>query len=115
VFGDGEQTRSFTYVDDAVRATLLAAERPEAIGEAINVGSGVEISIQEVARRVIAITESGSTLAYLPYESVYGANFEDTRRRVPDVSKARTHLGFECAVDLDTGITRTAQWWDHQE
>jgi UDP-glucose 4-epimerase len=111
VFGDGEQTRSFTYVEDAVRATLLAGERAEAVGESFNVGSAAEMSINDAATLVLRLTNSDSAIHHLRHAEVFGANFEDTRRRVPDVAKAERLLGFKARVDITEGLRRTAEWW----
>ena len=111
VFGDGEQTRSFTYVDDAVRATLRAGEHPSAIGETFNVGSATEISINAAAADVLRLTGSASVIHHLKHADVFGAHFEDTRRRVPDTAKAERLLGFTAQVDIVEGIRRTVDWW----
>ncbi|HXT37554.1 MAG TPA: NAD-dependent epimerase/dehydratase family protein [Chloroflexota bacterium] len=111
VFGDGEQTRSFTYVDDAVRATILAGARPTAVGEAFNVGSSAEMSINAAASAVLHLTNSPSAIHYLKHVDVFGGNFEDTRRRVPDIAKAERLLGFTARVDIVEGIRRTMDWW----
>lgn len=111
IFGDGTQSRSFTYVSDAVRATLLTGTRTEAIGEVFNVGSETEMSIADAAQLVLRLTGSNSTMVYADAQTVYGPHFEDTHRRVPNVSKADRLLGFRAAVDCADGITRTAQWW----
>ena len=111
VFGDGEQTRSFTYVADAVRATVLAGTHPAAIGEAFNVGSGAEMSINAAAAAVLRLTNSPSAIHYLKHVDVFGGNFEDTRRRVPDIAKAARLLGFTARVDIVEGIRRTVDWW----
>ncbi|HEY8284100.1 MAG TPA: NAD-dependent epimerase/dehydratase family protein [Chloroflexota bacterium] len=111
VFGDGEQTRSFTYVDDAVRATVLAGAHPAAVGEVFNVGSDVEMSINAAAAAVLRLTNSASAIHYLKHVDVFGGNFEDTRRRVPDIAKAERLLGFTARVDIVEGIRRTVDWW----
>ncbi len=111
VFGDGEQTRSFTYVDDAVRATMLAGTAPQAIGQTFNVGSAAEVTINEVATMVVRLTGSASPIHHLKHSDVFGPHFEDTRRRVPDVTKAERLLGFQAQVELVDGIRRTAAWW----
>lgn len=111
IFGDGLQTRSFTYVDDAVRATVLAGTRPEAVGEVFNVGSAGEISINDAASTVLRLTGSPSSIHYQEHKEVFGAQFEDTRRRVPDVTKIQRLLGFSARIDLEEGIRRTAHWW----
>jgi UDP-glucose 4-epimerase len=111
VYGDGLQSRSFTYVSDAVRATLLAGERQEALGEAFNIGSLNEITIIDAAKRVLALTGSASTIHYQEYKEVFGPRFEDTRRRVPDTRKASDVLGFKAKITLEDGIRQTANWW----
>lgn len=111
VFGDGEQRRSFTYVSDAVRATLLAGQSREALGEAFNVGSSVEISINDAAQRVLGLTGSKSIVHHQQHQEVFGPRFEDTRRRVPDVQKAERLLGFTAEVGINEGIKRTIDWW----
>jgi len=107
VHGDGLQTRCFTYVADAVDATVRAATLPSALGQAINVGGGHETSIADLARAVLAVTGSSSPVTLVPYGDAFGANFGDTRRRVPDVRKARDLLGWEAAVSLEDGLRHT--------
>jgi UDP-glucose 4-epimerase len=111
VYGDGMQTRSFTYVSDAVSATLLASELDGAVGEAFNVGSSREISIIDAAGQVLSLTGSRSEIQYQKYIDVFGPRFEDTRRRVPDVRKAAEVLGFNASVPLREGLAMTADWW----
>ena len=111
IYGDGRQSRSFTYVSDAVRATLLAGECEEALGEAFNVGSSGEISIIDAAGLVLSLTGSRSEVHHQQYEDVFGPRFEDTRRRVPDVRKAEKLLGFSADVPLREGIALTSDWW----
>ena len=110
VHGDGRQTRCFTYVTDTVAGTLLAGEMRAAEGEAFNLGNNAETSILELARAVKAVTRSKSKIVFVPYESYYGAGFEDTRRRVPSIEKARHLLGFRPRVGLREGLRRTAIW-----
>lgn len=111
MFGDGLQTRSFTYITDAIVATMQAGILPSAIGEIFNVGSDREANILEVAQLVQNAAQSNSELLFEPHTAVYGANFEDTRRRVPDVDKARRQLNFSASVGLEEGIERTVRWW----
>jgi len=111
VFGDGEQSRSFTYVDDAIRATLLAGSHPAAVGAVFNVGSNSEININAAASAVLALTGSPSPIHHQEHRAVFGEHFEDTRRRVPDVGKIRQLLGFSAGVSLEEGIRRTIEWW----
>jgi UDP-glucose 4-epimerase len=112
VHGDGEQTRCFTFVDEAVEATVRAATRREALGEAINVGSGDEITVNDLARSILRLTASAAPIAHVPYVEAYGRDFHDTRRRVPDVSKAAALLGWRAAVPLDEGLARTLAAWN---
>lgn len=110
VHGDGAQTRCFTYVEDTVRGTLLAGERPDAIGRVFNIGSSREITILALAEMVRATLGSASPIELVSYESYYPKGFEDTRRRVPDVTQARERLGFEARVPLEDGLPRTLAW-----
>jgi UDP-glucose 4-epimerase len=111
VFADGRQSRSFTYVTDAVHATLLAGQRDAAVGQVFNVGSGSELSIADLATLVVRLTGTRSSIDHVDYRSVYGPAFEDTLRRVPDVGKAEAILGFSAQVGIDEGLRRTIEWW----
>jgi UDP-glucose 4-epimerase len=110
VHGDGLQTRCFTYVTDTVEGTVRAGMSDKAIGGVFNIGSPREVSILELAREIKKMLRSTSEIAFAPYESVYPRGFEDTRRRVPDVTRAREVLGFEARVDLADGLARTLDW-----
>jgi len=101
VYGDGTQTRCFTYVGDAVRAVTALVETEEATGGVFNVGSTQEIQIRELAQKVIELTGSSSKIEYMSYEDAYGKGFEDMKRRVPDISKIRNLIGWQTEVDLD--------------
>ena len=101
VYGDGTQTRCFTYIGDVVRAVIALMETEEAIGEVFNVGSTQEMQISELAQKVIQLTGSSSTIEYMSYEDAYGEGFEDMKRRVPDISKIRNLIGWQPEVDLD--------------
>jgi UDP-glucose 4-epimerase len=100
VYGDGGQTRCFCYVGDAVTALIGLAACPAAAGRAVNVGRPEEVSIVDLARLVIARSGSGSAIRMVPYDQAYSSGFEDTRRRVPDITLARTLLGWEPRVGL---------------
>jgi len=110
VHGDGKQTRCFTYIDDTVAGTLLAGEVKEAVGEAFNIGSPNETSILDLAKLIKRLTRSKSPIAFQAYEAYYGEGFEDPRRRVPSVDKAKRLLGFAPKVDLETGLKKTIAW-----
>jgi UDP-glucose 4-epimerase len=103
VYGDGGQTRCFCFVGDVVDALVKLIDHPEAPGQAINVGSAEEVSITELANRVIALTGSDSKIRYVGYGEAYEEGFEDMPRRIPDTTRARNLIGFEPTVDL-TGI-----------
>jgi UDP-glucose 4-epimerase len=101
VFGDGTQRRCFTYVGDVVGALTAIVIREEAYGNVYNVGSTEEISIQDLAGRVKALTGSSSPIVNIPYDQAYESGFEDMPRRVPDLTKIRDLIGYEPRVSLD--------------
>jgi UDP-glucose 4-epimerase len=105
VYGDGSQTRCFCYVGDVVGAMLQIADHPDASGRAYNLGGTEEVSMDELARRVIDVAGSDSKIRYVPYDEAYEEGFEDMQRRVPDTTRARELVGFAPTVDLD-GIIR---------
>lgn len=107
VFGDGSQTRCFCYVADAVEALVRLQNCATARGEILNVGGTEEISILNLARLVIQTLNSRSAVELIPYEKVYGPEFEDMRRRKPDISKLMEFVGFEAATELREIISRT--------
>jgi len=101
VFGDGRQTRSFTYVDDVVKALIALAKYLGAVGEIYNIGNPKSISINELAEKIKAMTDSTSKIVHIPYEKAYEKGFEDMRNRQPDISKIKEHVGFKPKVDID--------------
>jgi UDP-glucose 4-epimerase len=101
VYGDGTQTRCFTYVGDAIRAITTLVETEEAVGEIFNVGSTEEIQIRQLAEKVIELTGSSSTIKNISYEEAYGEGFEDMKRRVPDITKIHKLIGWKPEVRLD--------------
>ena len=106
VFGDGTQSRSFTYVGDVVRAMVALINEPRAVGQVFNIGNGHEISIYDLAVRIKTMTGSASPIVKIPYDQAYEAGFEDMPRRVPDISKIRALVGYEPTVELDEILTR---------
>jgi UDP-glucose 4-epimerase len=106
VYGDGEQSRSFTDVADTVAATVAAAGHPAAVGEVFNVGTGVEITVNELATRVKALTGSDSPIVHVPYTQAYERGFEEPRHRVPDVTKLRGLLGFTARHGLTDSLRK---------
>jgi UDP-glucose 4-epimerase len=109
VFGDGTQSRSFTYVSDVVDALIALASERRAIGEVFNIGNTGEISMGELAKRVKAMTCSQSPIQLIPYDQAYETGFEDMPRRVPDISKLRALIGYEPRVELDEIIRRVIE------
>jgi UDP-glucose 4-epimerase len=101
VYGSGEQIRCFCHVADAVRALLLVMDSDKAIGEVFNVGNNQQNSIMELAKKVIAVTGSSSSIEMVAYEKAYPAGFEDMERRVPDISKIERVLGWKPQIGLE--------------
>lgn len=111
VYDDGEQTRCFTYIADTVEGTLRTMEVPEAVGQVFNIGSNQETSINELAHLIRELTDSSSEIVHKPYSSLYGSDFEETRRRVPAIDRARDVLGFEAQTPLAEGLKCTLDWF----
>jgi UDP-glucose 4-epimerase len=101
IYGDGKQTRCFCHVQDSIRALKGLMETKEISGEIFNVGSANRISILDLAKRVIAATESESDFSFTPYERVYGAGIEDMLHRIPSVDKIKDAIGWEPSFDLE--------------
>jgi len=101
VYGSGDQIRCFCHVSDAVRGLLLVMDSDKAVGEVFNVGNNQQISIIELAKKVIEITGSNSTIEKIAYENAYPQGFEDMQRRVPDISKIKQVLGWSPEINLD--------------
>ncbi|OQY57544.1 MAG: nucleoside-diphosphate sugar epimerase [Desulfobacteraceae bacterium 4572_88] len=106
VYGDGTQTRTFTYVGDVVAALMGLMACDDAVGEVFNVGGTEEITILALAKRIIRTAESASGLEMIPYEEAFEKNFEDMQRRVPSIEKIRKMIGFEPKADMDTILKR---------
>ena len=109
VFGDGTQSRSFTYVGDVVRAMVALINEPAAIGHVFNIGHGAEIAINELAEKVKALASSPSEIVHIPYDRAYESGFEDMPRRVPDITKLRSLIGFRPTVELDEILARVIE------
>jgi UDP-glucose 4-epimerase len=101
VYGSGDQIRCFCHVDDAVRALISIIDSEDTIGEVFNVGNNQQISIIDLAKKVIEITGSKSEVIKIPYSHVYPEGFEDMQRRVPDISKIKQVLGWTPEINLD--------------
>jgi UDP-glucose 4-epimerase len=105
IHGDGEQTRDYTYIDDAVDATLLAAIRPRAEGEVFNVGTGIETSVNVLAEKVARAVDVDVEIAHIDRRDI-----DNIRRRVVNIEKARRMLRWAPQVTLSDGLARTAAW-----
>lgn len=110
IHGDGQQTRSFTYVSDHVDGIIRAIENPAARNQVFNIGSTREITIEQLARLIWRLVRGDEEpkLKIIPYETF--GRYEDVRRRVPDISLAQSLLGYQPRVELETGLLATIRW-----
>jgi UDP-glucose 4-epimerase len=106
VYGDGTQSRCFAYVGDAVEALVKLMDHPAAVGQIFNVGSSEEISIEDLARRIIQILDSPSTIVKIPYDEAYEVGFEDMNRRIPDLRRVKALIDYHPKVALDEIIRK---------
>jgi UDP-glucose 4-epimerase len=115
IYGNGEQTRCFGHVLDAVDAVVRIAFADNTIGKVINIGNDFEISINDLAKKVIEETNSKSDIVYVPYEEAYGDGFEDMERRVPNIDLIKSLVGWEPKRDLSTMIADIADFLESKE
>jgi UDP-glucuronate decarboxylase len=108
IYGEGQQTRSFCFVDDLVSGLIKLMEAPDDVTGPVNLGNPVESTIRELAEKIIALTNSRSTIINKPLPQ------DDPARRRPDISLARTKLGWEPSVALDDGLARTIHYFRQQ-
>ena len=101
VYGTGQQSRCFLHVADVVEALMLLIDLPDAVGQTFNIGSDEEISVLDLARRIITCAKSSSPVHRVSYSEVYGPEFEDMERRVPDTTKLRNFTGWKPQRNLD--------------
>lgn len=111
VYGDGNQTRSFTHVKDVLNAVTGLMSEPRAEGDIFNIGSDKEVTINDLAQRVKDLTQSESEIEHIPYEKAYGPGFEDMERRCPNISRIGDLIGFKPTYDLDTIITSVIEYF----
>ena len=113
VYGNGTQSRCFCHVYDAVAAVLALIDSEKAIGQVFNVGNDGEITIGELAKKVISSLDSTSSIEMIPYEDAYGTGFEDMQRRIPDISKIEHTVGWGPRLNLETIIQDIADYLGH--
>jgi len=110
VYGDGSQSRSFCAVSDVVEALVSLINTSESVGEAYNIGSTNEISIKDLAQKVIDVTGSNSQIVFKKHSEMFGDNFEEPARRVPDISKISKVIGWQPKKSLDAIILEVAEY-----
>ena len=106
VYGDGQQTRCFCFVGDVVTGLLALMDHPDASGRAYNLGGTEEVSMEQLARKIVDVVGSSSTVRFIPYDEAYEEGFEDMQRRVPDTTRAHELVGFAPEVGLDEILQR---------
>ena len=110
VYSDGQQTRSFMDVEDAIEVTLRLMADPSCEGDVFNVGTGEKVTILELAEKVKRLTGSSSPIQFIPYDRAYDRGFEDMRYRVPDISKLQASVGFTPRYGIDEILRRTIEY-----
>jgi UDP-glucose 4-epimerase len=110
IFGDGSQSRVFCHIEDTVKAVLLLAETNKSIGEVFNIGGKGEITILDLAKMIINLTNSESEITFTEYKDAYAIGFEDMARRVPNISKIKLFTGWEPKIDLNRVIKDVANY-----
>jgi len=110
VYGDGQQTRTFTDVKDVVWAFMRLAENESSCGQVYNIGGLEEVSILELAQRIISLCNSGSEIQLIPYDKAFGKDFEDMQRRVPGIEKIESLIGFSPKIDLHAILARVIDY-----
>lgn len=115
VYGSGQQSRCFTYVSDVVEWLLRLASNDRAVGEIFNLGNPEEVTITELARRVIAVTGADVGIDFIPYEKAYEEGFEDMERRVPDITKVKALTGYAPRVHLKQALYLVRDWFINEK
>jgi len=114
VYGDGSQSRCFCDVSDTVRALEALLDEERAVGQVFNVGSTEEVTILDLAKRVKQLAHSASPIMFVPYDKAYAPGFEDMQRRVPDISRIRSLIGWEPRYDLDAILRRIINYFEDE-
>ena len=115
VYGSGDQTRCFGYVEDIVDALEALMASSSAFGQIFNVGSDEEISINDLAKKIIELTSSKSKIKRIPYTEVYGPEFDDMLRRKPDLSKIKTTIGYQPKYNLEESLKKIIDYFHVSE
>lgn len=110
IYGDGNQTRTFTYVKDVVWAFMHLVEKKAAFGQVFNIGGTEEISILDIAKRIISAIGSSSDIQFIPYDKAFGKDFEDMKRRVPGIDKIQSLIDFNPKTSLDAILTKVINY-----
>mgnify|MGYP001600609996 FL=1 len=111
VYGTGKQSRCFLHVKDVIKTLIKLMNNKDAVGQVFNIGSQEEITIENLAEKIIEITKSKSKLVYIPYEKAYEEGFEDMQRRVPDTTKVKNLTGFKPTIDLEGTIKSVVEYY----
>ena len=110
VYGDGQQSRCFADVSDAISAMIGLINEPQAVGQVFNVGADIPITIEQLAQRIIELTDSSSHIEYVPYDQAYAPGFEDMRVRQPSLDKIKAATGYTPSATLDETLARMIEW-----
>ena len=111
VIGNGMQTRCFTYIDDAIKATVAAGLLKEAEGEIFNIGNNKETTIKELAEKMIEVSRVKNSIRHVTKEEVYGESYEDIQRRVPNTDRMNNILKVDAETSLEDGLRITIEWF----
>ena len=114
VYGTGQQSRCFTYVSDVVQWLLMLIENDAAVGQVVNLGNPNELSILELAQKVIGVAGANVGIDFIPYDQAYEEGFEDMQRRVPDISKITALTGYSPKVSIEDSLRLTCDWFRAQ-
>ena len=110
IYGTGKQSRCFLHVKDAVETLIKLMNNKDVVGKVFNIGSQEEITIEDLAKKIIKITKSRSKIVYISYDKAYEEGFEDMQRRVPDTTKVKRAVGFSPTIDLEGTIKSVVEY-----
>ncbi len=115
VYGDGSQSRTFTYVEDVVESIIKLIECPNAVGEVVNIGGTEEITLKSLAVKIKKLTSSDSDIKFIPYDEAYSRDFEDMQRRVPSLEKIEELIGWKPATCLDDILKKIIDYYQENK